>query len=343
MAPSHVVFGEKKSDAHRIMAIKRTVASMAVNNDAGKLSDADFESKIGIFRCFLMQWFGFGGSQDKRLGDFNAARKCDFSSHLFGNDLFNAMLTCCDKPSSRANPSPLDDPLQREKWAQERQREYYQDNREDRLAYDRQYRQRKRARINEQQQAVREARLAQEILALESEQQRRESFEKKNAERKQQRLEQQREYRAVNRDRINERQQQRRETNKEKKARAEAERISKKAEVALTQYKKLKEAETLERVTRDDMKSLLAYIVPLCPVDEHDKLTKYTNVEKMRERLGLPPKGGLHCKEECLSIHFSNEWKEKWLARILGYHASASNIYHNYNTKFTIPLQFIVF
>jgi len=116
-----------------------------------------------------------------------------------------------------------------------------------------------------------------------------------------------------------------------KKARDAAERILKKAEVALTRYKKLKEAETLQYVTRDDMKSLLAYIISLCPVDEHDKLTKYTTVEKMRERLGLPLKGGLHCKEKCLSIHFPDRWKEKWLARITfqgtrNYnHASASN------------------
>mmetsp|Transcript_26979 Transcript_26979/g.45900 ORF Transcript_26979/g.45900 Transcript_26979/m.45900 type:complete len:114 (+) Transcript_26979:219-560(+) len=110
--------------------------------------------------------------------------------------------------------------------------------------------------------------------------------------------------------------QQRRESNKEKKARAKAEHIIKKADVALTRYKKFKEAETLQYVTKDDMKSLLAYIVPLCPVDEHDKPTKYTRTEKMRERLGLPPKGGLHCKEDCLSIHFQNGWKERWLAMI---------------------------
>eukprot|EP00984_Skeletonema_dohrnii_P016969 scaffold7640_cov73-Skeletonema_dohrnii-CCMP3373.AAC.2 len=104
--------------------------------------------------------------------------------------------------------------------------------------------------------------------------------------------------------------------NRQKKFRAEAEGILKKADSALTRDKKLKEAETLQQVTRDDMKSLLAYIVPLCPVDEHDKPTKYTTVEKMRERLGLPLKGGLHCKEECLSIHFPDGWKEKWLARV---------------------------
>ena len=177
-----------------------------------------------------------------------------FLRTFLGENLFDAMLTCCGKPSSRANPSPLDDPLQREKW----QREYYQENREARLAYSRD-----------------------------------------------------------NRDRDKERKQQRRESNKEKKARAEAERILKKAEVALTQYTELKKNGVLQRLTTDVMKSLLDYIVPLHPEDEHDKPSKYTSGKKMRKRLGLPPQGGLHCEKDCLSNYFSDEWKEKWLARIL--------------------------
>eukprot|EP00984_Skeletonema_dohrnii_P014303 scaffold5994_cov150-Skeletonema_dohrnii-CCMP3373.AAC.2 len=238
-------------------------------------------------------------------------------------------------------------------WDQERRRAYYQRNREDRLAYFQHYYQRNRAWINEQRRAVREARLAQENLALassqqyhqdnaereqqrrlaqenlalassqqyhqdsaEREQQLRESVEKRNAERKQQRLEQQREYRAVNRDRLYERAQQRRESNKEKKARAEAERILKKAEVALTQYTELKENGVLQRLTTDVMKSLLDYIVPLQPEDEHDKPNKYKNGPKMRKRLGLPQQGGLHSEKDCLSNYFSDELKEKWLARI---------------------------
>eukprot|EP00984_Skeletonema_dohrnii_P009735 scaffold3750_cov111-Skeletonema_dohrnii-CCMP3373.AAC.4 len=350
MAPSHVVFGENKSDADRIMAIKRTVASMAVNNDAGKLSGADFESKIGIFRCFLMQWFGFGGSQDKKLGDFNAARKYAIGKNLcnphfgragtqmtanrvgkdvkqpdviflrtfLGENLFDAMLTCCGKPSSRANPSPLDDPLQREKWRQEYMAEYhkkyYQDNREDLHAYKRQYYHDNRARINEQRRENRQRRenqYYQDNLARMREQ-RRENYQDNRARMR----EQKRVYHRDNRDRINQRAQQRRETNKEKKARAKAELILKKAEAALTRYMKLKETETLQCLTSDDMKSLLAYIVPLCPVDEHDKPTKYTRTDKMRERLGLPPKGGLHREEDCLSIHFQDGCKERWLAMI---------------------------
>eukprot|EP00985_Skeletonema_marinoi_P008734 scaffold3987_cov143-Skeletonema_marinoi.AAC.3 len=383
MAPSHVVFGEKKSEAHRIMAIKRTVASMAVNNDAGKLSDADFESKIGIFRCFLMQWFGFGGSQDKRLGDFYAARKYAIGKNLcsphfgragtqmtakrvgkdvkqpdviflrtfLGMNLFNALLTCCDKPTSRANPSPLDDPLQREKWEQERQQErqqeYYQRNREARLAY----REMNGERIREQQRVyyemngerIREQqRVYYEMNGERIREQRRENYQMNGERIREQRRvyrvmngermrEQERVYREMNgermreqdrvyyhnnRDRINERVQQRRESEKEKKARAEAERIIKKAEVALTRYMKLKETETLQYVTKDDMKSLLAFIVPLYPVDEHDKTIKNATVDKMRERLGLPQSGGLK-EGTCLSTYFPTGWKEDWRARIL--------------------------
>eukprot|EP00985_Skeletonema_marinoi_P002923 scaffold1193_cov126-Skeletonema_marinoi.AAC.3 len=338
---------------------------MALNNDAGILSDKDFFNEVNIHRSFLMNWFGLDGSENDVRGTFYGARDAAVGVGLcnphFGRagtqmtanrigdgitqqaviflrtflkqDRFNALLTCCGKPTSRDNLSPLDDPSQREKWDKEWQREYrqrnreahrqyYQDNHEDLLAYSRQYYQRNRARINEQRRAVREARLAQEILALassqqhhqdnaEREQQRRESVEKKNAERKQQRLEQKREYRAVNRDRINERVQQRRETNKEKKARVEAELILKNAEVALTRYTELKKNGALQCLTNDVMKSLLAYIVPLHPLDEHDKPSKYKNGSQMRDRLGL-------CEKDCLSNYFSNEWKEKWLARILG-------------------------
>eukprot|EP00985_Skeletonema_marinoi_P016772 scaffold9058_cov174-Skeletonema_marinoi.AAC.2 len=348
MAPSHVVFGENKSDAHRIMAIKRTVASMAVNNDAGKLSDADFESKIGIFRCFLMQWFGFGGSQDKILGDFNAARKYAIGKNLcnthfgragtqmtanrvgkdvkqpdviflrtfLGENLFNAMLTCCGKPSSRANPSPLDDPLQREKWDRDARLAYDRQRNHDpaRREYHKKYYQDNlnRARINEQQRANyqvnREAHLA---YAHQYRKDNRDACLAYDRQRNR------RQYRQDNRDRINERKQQRRESNKEKKARAEAERILKKAEIALTQYTELKKNGALQQITTDVMKSLLDCIVPLHPLDGHDKRSKYKNGSQMRKRLGLPQPGGLHCEKDCFSNYFSNEWKEKWLARIL--------------------------
>eukprot|EP00984_Skeletonema_dohrnii_P014836 scaffold6323_cov118-Skeletonema_dohrnii-CCMP3373.AAC.1 len=263
-----------------------------------------------------------------RIGNGITQQAVIFLRTFLKQDRFNALLTCCGKPTSRDNLSPLDDPSQREKWDQERQRDYYQRNREDRLAYCKQYRQRNRARINEQQRAVREARLVQEILAhassqpyhqdnAEREQQRRESVEKKNAERKQQRRENRAAYRRDNRDRINERVQQRRESEKEKKARVEAELILKKADVALTQYKQCKEAGKLERLTNADMKSLLDYIVPLHPLDAHDKPGKYQRGKQMKKRLGLPQQGGLHCEKDCLSNYFSDELKEKWLARIL--------------------------
>eukprot|EP00985_Skeletonema_marinoi_P029331 scaffold27595_cov66-Skeletonema_marinoi.AAC.1 len=85
-----------------------------------------------------------------RIGDGITQQAVIFLRTFLKQDRFNALLTCCGKPTSRDNLSPLDDPSQREKWDQEwqrkyrednrerineRQRENYQNNREDRLAY----------------------------------------------------------------------------------------------------------------------------------------------------------------------------------------------------------------
>eukprot|EP00984_Skeletonema_dohrnii_P032011 scaffold25372_cov76-Skeletonema_dohrnii-CCMP3373.AAC.1 len=266
------------------------------------------DAAVGVGLCIPN--FGRAGTQmtANRIGDGITQQAVIFLRTFLKRDRFDALLTCCGKPSSRANPSPLDDPLQRERWDQERRRErrreYYQDN---------------RARINEQQREYYQRNRAYfHQWHREYYQRNREYFHQYYQDNRARILEQQRVYKRDNRDRINEQRRKRepenRKKNGEKKARAKAELILKKAEAALTRYMKLKETETLQQVTNADMKSLLAYIVPLHPLDEHDKPTKYTRTEKMRERLGLPPKGGLHCKEDCLSIHFQDGCKERWLA-----------------------------
>jgi hypothetical protein len=87
---------------------------------------------------------------------------------------------------------------------------------------------------------------------------------------------------------------------------AAAESILKNAKAALKRYMDYKQKCTLQYLTNADMKALLAYIVPLLPVDEQDKPSKYNSATKMRERLGLPLTGGLLCQEDCLSKYFKN-------------------------------------
>ncbi len=166
MGSNQIPFGQSNTMEQRISAIKEMVASMAVNKDAGKLSCEEFSSKIGRLRCFLMHWFGLGGSQNHIRGDFNVARRYAIGKHLcnphfgragtqmtanrigdgiqqpeviflrcfLGKDMFNALLTCCGTPTSRDKPSPLDDPSQGEVWGREQKQQDYQDNRDTILA-----------------------------------------------------------------------------------------------------------------------------------------------------------------------------------------------------------------
>jgi len=280
MGSSHIPFGQSNTMEQRISAIKEMVASMAVNKDAGKLSCEEFSSKIGRLRCFLMHWFGLGGSQNHIRGDFNVARRYAIGKHLcnphfgragtqmtanrigdgiqqpeviflrcfLGKDMFNALLTCCGTPTSRDKPSPLDDPSQGEVWERARGQEYRRNN-----------------------------------------------------------AEQIREYHRNNAEQINARRQQRRQSISQQKTQAAAESILKNAKAALQRYVDCKRKNALQCVTNADMKALLSYIVPLRPADEHDKPTKYKNAIQMRNRLGLPPTGGLRCQEDCLSKYFTNE------------------------------------
>eukprot|EP00984_Skeletonema_dohrnii_P014302 scaffold5994_cov150-Skeletonema_dohrnii-CCMP3373.AAC.1 len=74
MHSSHIAFGHDNTTHQRVKAVKRTIASMALNNDAGILSDKDFTNEVDIYRSFLMNWFGLDGSENDIRGTFYGAR-----------------------------------------------------------------------------------------------------------------------------------------------------------------------------------------------------------------------------------------------------------------------------
>ena len=91
------------------------------------------------------------------------------------------------------------------------------------------------------------------------------------------------------------------ESEKEKKRQVEEEKQLRAALPVLTKYLRLLKIEkNLRQLTTRDMKTLLAYIVPLNPNGEFDNYTKYGNAEKMRNRLGIT----IDDEVDCLSQYF---------------------------------------
>ena len=318
MYSSHIAFGQNNTCYQRVKNLKRMIASMAVNNSAGILGKQAFDNEREMITCFLMIWFGYNGSSTDIKGSFYDARNsvvgkgiCSpwfarkgvkmtanqidvsekaavFLRCFLGQDRFNAVLTCSGKLASRRKPSPLDDTEQIEVWKgnKEKKREYQKEyierpgNKEKKREYDKEYNARpgNKEKQREYQKEYNE-----------------------RPENKEKRREYQKEY--------NERPENK-EKNKEKKreyrqkVRKRSEEITfQTANIALNEYKQRLKEGTLNHLAKREWKSLLAYIIKQDPKGKLDTISKYTNVDKMKNRLGVTNTD----TKDCLSKYFPKE------------------------------------
>ena len=299
---SHVGLGEKQTDVQRVNSVKQTMATMTVNNQAGILPDEAFEDERRTYCAFFMNWFGFGGSLNGRDGSFYLARSaavgdgiCNrhvvragalMTGNVIGRgisgpattflrcnleqDRFNAVLTICrGEITNEDNPSPIDDPDQREVWAKKRQQQHYQEHKEEIQEYNRQYYQENKEEMQEyKRQYMRKYRQEhKEEMQEYSREYSRQYYE----EHKEQKREYNRQYYEEHKEEIKEKDRERRAQKSQQRMDDRALEILQKAEAAYKLYLECKRKDRVDLLSRPNLYALLKYIAEVDPTVKYIK------------------------------------------------------------------------